>query len=227
MSSVEKITPIHIQRLGKIAYRKAWEKQKDLQQALISGNAEDTLLICEHEPVLTKGKKTKDESLITSQDKLKELDIELIEVERGGDITYHGPGQVVLYPIIDLNLKKRDVDWYMRGLEQVIISVLSEYGIEGMRVKGKTGVWIQNQEHSAHPSKIASIGVRISRWRTLHGLALNVKDCSDGFSLIHPCGYHDIHMTSLEYETKKIFEVDDVADNLVVKFCETFEYQPT
>jgi lipoyl(octanoyl) transferase len=215
---------ISIEKLPISSYQAVWEKQKAYHHDLINNNGTEHLIACQHFPVITRGKRTKEDSLIANNRILKEKGIDLVDSERGGDITYHGPGQVVVYPIIDLNFKKKDVDWYMRSLEEVILLTLQNYEIKGIRVPGKTGVWITNDSNLDRPRKIASIGVKLSRWKSMHGFSLNVKDCSDGFSMIHACGYHDIIVTSMESEKRISFDISAVTDNLVSNFCNIFNF---
>lgn len=219
--------PLVVENLGRISYRAAWERQKLLQRQLIDKKTADHLLICEHEAVITIGRSTKPGNIIASESTLSQQGIEVIEIERGGDVTYHGPGQLVVYPILDLNRSKRDVGWYMRTLEEVIILSLAEYGIKGERISGKTGVWITSQNLDLGLKanrKIASIGVRISRWCTMHGFSLNVKDCSLGFSFINPCGYKEIEITSIQQEQNIIVETKQLSESLVRNFCDLFGY---
>ena len=192
-----------IRDLGRCSYQYAWEIQKDLQRKLIDGVGQETLLLCEHDPVITLGTSAKDQHLLVSQARLEELGVSITKTERGGDITYHGPGQLVAYPLLDLRNKRRDVGWYMRSLEQAVINTLRHFDIEGIQVPGKTGVWTKPTVNAIdfQPRKVASIGVRISRWCTMHGLALNVyrhPEAPDGFSLITPCGLHGVEMSWLE-----------------------------
>ncbi len=200
--------------LGQTSFKETWEQQKKLQHDLIKGTGTETLLICEHSPVITLGTSSKDENILVDESGLKNQGVELFKIERGGDVTYHGPGQLVVYPIINLNNHKRDVAWYLRNLEQVIIDTLSHFDLKSGTIEGKTGVWTNppekdnnNGPRDNHPTvtqiplrKIASIGVRISRWCTMHGLSINVRNCTSGFNLINPCGFKDIVITSLEQE---------------------------
>lgn len=189
-----------ILELGLKPYREVWELQKKLQAELIAGTGEQFLIICEHNPVITLGTSAEASNVLVREDELKARGIDVIKIERGGDVTYHGPGQLVAYPILNLNYYRRDVDWYLRQLEQIIIDTMSDCGVTGIRIAGKTGVW------TSPTKKIASIGVRLSRWCTMHGLALNIRNCSDGFNLINPCGFRDIEMTSLEQECATTIE---------------------
>ena len=172
--------------LGKSHYNDAWELQKRLQSQRISGQIDDQLLLVEHFPVYTLGKNTPREHLLT-----KESDnISIIQTDRGGDITFHGPGQLVGYPILDLNQYKRSISWYMRELEQLIIDVLKEYDINAGRKKGLTGVWVKGK-------KIAALGVRISKWVTMHGFSLNINPDLKYYQGIIPCGITEYGVTSM------------------------------
>lgn len=172
--------------LGKSHYNDAWELQKRLQSQRISGQIDDQLLLVEHFPVYTLGKNTPKEHLLT-----KESDnISIIQTDRGGDITFHGPGQLVGYPILDLNQYKRSISWYMRELEQLIIDVLKEYDINAGRKKGLTGVWVKGK-------KIAALGVRISKWVTMHGFSLNINPDLKYYQGIIPCGITEYGVTSM------------------------------
>jgi len=172
--------------LGKSHYNDAWELQKKLQSQRISGQIDDQLLLVEHFPVYTLGKNTPKEHLLT-----KESDnISIIQTDRGGDITFHGPGQLVGYPILDLNQYRRSITWYMRELEQLIIDVLKEYDINAERKKGLTGVWVKGE-------KIAALGVRISKWVTMHGFSLNINPDLKYYQGIIPCGITEYGVTSM------------------------------
>ena len=170
--------------------------------------------------MITLGRSAKRENvLLPANQKL----IEIIEIERGGDVTYHGPGQLVCYPLLDLSSKRRDVCWYMRTLEEVIIRALDDFSIKAERVAGRTGVWIRAA--GERDLKIASIGLRLSRWRTLHGFALNVQGVQAGFSMINPCGFSDIGVTSISEQLHQQIELAPVEASLERHFCELFEYQ--
>lgn len=228
-----------VQILGVQKYADCWRLQKDLQQQRIADAIPDTLLICEHPPVITIGKSGGKTNILADRAELERRGIEVFEVERGGDVTYHGPGQIVAYPILNLNQHKRDVHWYMRQLEEVVLRTLQQFEIKGLRIAGKTGVWTQPTGNAidfaakfgraqvvdaSHPRKIASLGVRISRWCTMHGLALNVRDCREGFALINPCGFTNIEMSSIEQETGALLSVEQVQPVLVNYFSEVFGF---
>jgi len=188
--------------LGRIAYGEAVALQQRLVVARKSGSIPDLLLFCEHPHVITLGRNGKRENLHVSEDFLREKGVEFHNTNRGGDITYHGPGQVVAYPILDLNGIRRDVVWYVRQLEQVMIDATSTFGVQSFRVSGCTGVWVGENSggdgNKGRREKLASIGVHISRWVTSHGFAYNVSTDLGFFDLITPCGIAGCRATSLE-----------------------------
>lgn len=216
-----------IKDLEEIPYKSAWLLQQKLQDALIAGCGDDTLLLCQHPQVITLGRGADEGNILLDRDQLATLGVEVHNIERGGDVTWHGPGQLVCYPIIDLRKKKKDVAWYVRQLEEVIIRSLKQFRISAFRISGKTGVWTGDSSH--RPRKIAAAGVRISRWCTMHGFSLNINNCQQGFSMIHPCGLRDIMVTSIEEENadNQLFpplEIDDVKSVLTAQFVELFDY---
>src|SRR5438094_2900218 len=181
--------------LGLIGYAEAYALQKRIVAARKSEAIEDVLLLCEHPHVITQGRNGKREHLLASEHVLRQKGIEYYETTRGGDITYHGPGQIVGYPILNLGAIRRDVVWYVRTLEEAMIQATAEFGIKAERVAGKTGIWVRvgNTEE-----KLAAIGVHISRWVTSHGFAYNVSTDLRNFDLIVPCGIAECNATSLE-----------------------------
>jgi len=185
-----------VRRLGRVEYEAAVDLQKQLVEARRTGAIGDTLLLLEHPPVITLGVKTRGERthIVASESALAAAGVAVFETGRGGDITYHGPGQLVGYPILDLNPDRRDVHRYVRDLEEVLIRAAAGFGIDARRVPGLTGVWVGAP---GREDKLAAIGVRISRWITSHGFALNVGTNLDHFSLIVPCGIADRGVTSL------------------------------
>jgi lipoyl(octanoyl) transferase len=188
------MSTLEVRRLGRRPYAEVWELQRELLEQRIADAIPDTLLLVEHEPVYTFGKRTKAANLLAGPEALRALGADVFEVERGGDVTVHGPGQLVGYPVCHLgNLRcGRDLHAYMRALEAVILAVLAGYGLEGERVEGLTGVWVG-------PEKIAALGVRVRKWCTMHGFALNVSDAIlPWFGHIVPCGISDRGVTSLE-----------------------------
>jgi lipoyl(octanoyl) transferase len=180
--------------LGNLAYGAALELPRDVARSRISGAiAEDVLLLVEHPPVVTLGRSSKEQNLLASPALLAARGVELFDVERGGDVTFHGPGQLVGYPIIDLKRHRQDLHWYLRQVEEALIRALAPFGIVGERSAGNTGVWTQGR-------KIASIGVHARDWVTWHGFALNVTTDLSYFDLIVPCGIAAVEMTSVAKE---------------------------
>jgi len=178
-------TAYNIIDLGISEYKDTWNLQKELQEKRILGEIEDQLILVEHPAVYTLGKNASKEHIL----KRKE-GVSVIQTDRGGNITFHGPGQLVGYPILDLNFYKRSITWYMRELEQLMIDVLKEYGIEGSTKKGLTGTWVNDH-------KIAALGVRISRWVTMHGFSLNINPDLNYYQDIIPCGIQGYGVTSM------------------------------
>ena len=181
--------------LGLIGYAGAYELQKRVVAARKTGAIEDVLLFCEHSHVITLGRSGKRENLLASEHVLRQRGVEFYLSDRGGDITYHGPGQIVGYPILNLGAIRRDVVWYVRTLEEAMIRASAELGIAAFRVAGKTGIWVRA---GAAEEKLAAIGVHISRWVTSHGFAYNVATDLRNFELIVPCGIADRKATSME-----------------------------
>jgi lipoyl(octanoyl) transferase len=181
--------------LGLIGYAEAWELQKRLVAARKAATIENILLLCEHPHVITLGRNAKRENLLVSEHVLRQKGVELHATDRGGDMTYHGPGQIVGYPILNLSAIRRDVVWYVRMLEEAMIRATTELGIPAGREPGKTGVWVTSGKDA---EKLAAIGVHISRWVTSHGFAYNVSTDLRYFDLIVPCGIADRRATSLE-----------------------------
>jgi lipoate-protein ligase B len=180
--------------LGRRSYGEVLDLQRAAARARIEGTlAQDTLLLVEHNPVVTLGRSSKDAHLLADKATLAARGVELFEVERGGDVTFHGPGQLVGYPIMDLKRHKQDLHWYLRQGEEVLIQALSRFGIAGERVPKYTGVWTNGR-------KIASIGVHARDWVTWHGFALNVTTELNYFDLMVPCGIPEVTMTSVERE---------------------------
>ena len=204
-------TGIFVKDLGIRSYQEVWDLQKDFQKKRIEKRLDDTLILVEHEPVYTLGKNANKNHLLQSRDR----SINVYDIERGGDITFHGPGQLVGYPIIDLSYYRRSVSWYMRRLEQLAIDVLKDFGISASRIKGLTGVWVGEE-------KIAAQGVRISRWVTMHGFSLNVNPDISFYDGIIPCGIFDHGITSMEELLGRSQDMDDVKAMVVEKFNNLF-----
>lgn len=212
-----------VAELGTMPYASALDLQRAVARARISGAfSEDLLLLVEHPPVVTLGRSSKEQHLLASPELLANRGIELHEVERGGDVTFHGPGQLVGYPIIDLKRHKKDLHWFLRQVEEALIVALQPFGIAGERSKGFTGVW-------AGGRKIASIGVHARDWVTWHGFALNVTTDLSYFDLMVPCGIAAVEMTSVASEIGRAAEVPDVSglgravrERVAAAFCEVF-----
>jgi len=197
--------------LGLIGYAEAWELQKRIVSARKAGAIEDVLLLCEHPHVITQGRSGKREHLLASEQVLRQKGVEYYETSRGGDITYHGPGQIVGYPILNLGSIRRDVAWYVRMLEEVMIRTTAEFGITAERVAGKTGIWVKSGDTE---EKLGAIGVHISRWVTSHGFAYNGSTDLRNFELIVPCGIADRKATSLEKLLGRSVQEKEVARRL-------------
>lgn len=186
--------PLWVIDLGRRGYGEVLELQRELCRRRVAGEiAEDLLVLVEHNPVITLGRGTRPSSLIVPQDELEARGVEVFEVERGGDVTYHGPGQLVGYPILDLNTHRPDLHWYLRELEGALITALADLEIAAGRRAGLTGVWTAGR-------KIASIGIHVKQWVTFHGFALNVTNDLTNFGLIVPCGIDNVVMTSVVRE---------------------------
>lgn len=187
---------LRIVDLGLIPYRQAYDLQEHLHEKIRDHGEAPHILLCQHPPVITLGTSGQWEHILTAEASINDRNIEVIKTTRGGDVTYHGPDQLMIYPLLDLRLLRKDIGWYMRTLEDAILQTLHTYGIIGERYPGNAGVWI-NPPHK----KISSMGVRLRRWCTLHGIALNVhRDSYHGFELIAPCGFAAVKMTSIEEE---------------------------
>jgi lipoate-protein ligase B len=212
-----------VERRGLVPYAEALAYQRDVARARIAGSVpEDVLLLVEHPPVVTLGRSFKERHLLASPAALAERGVELFDVERGGDVTFHGPGQLVGYPILDLKRHRRDLHWYLRHVEEALIRALEEFGIVAERNQGYTGVWTLGR-------KIASIGVHARDWVTWHGFALNVNTNLSYFDLIVPCGIEAVTMTSIHREMgadlpePTMREVEDVVARA---FGDVFELTP-
>ncbi|MEN6568079.1 MAG: lipoyl(octanoyl) transferase LipB [Veillonellales bacterium] len=201
--------------LKRIPYPAAWEMQLKMVAQRRKGEIEDSLILLEHDPVFTVGRAGSHTNIKVDDSVLKAENISVYDVDRGGDVTYHGPGQVVCYPILDLTKHGRDMHRYVRQLEEVIIRAVSEYGIEGFREKGLTGVWTEQ-------GKIAAIGVGVKGWVSMHGFALNVHPNMQHFSMINPCGITDRPVASMEYFGVTVSR-DEICRQVIEKFAEVFE----
>lgn len=218
--------PLQIRRLGLVPYAEGLELQRQLVDDRKADRIPDTLLLLQHPHVLTIGVKKDGRShILATPDRLSALGVEVFETGRGGDVTYHGPGQLVGYPIIDLTPDRRDVHRYVRDLEEVMIRVCADHDVEAVRIKGLSGAWVPSLRESSSgrtAAKVGAIGVRISRWITSHGFAFNVTTDIDFFNLIVPCGIADRGVTSLSAQTGRAVDVAEVEDRVVDRFCEVF-----
>jgi len=207
-------TNIKVIDLGYMDYQSTWDLQKGYHQKVLDGDTTDTLLLVEHESVYTLGKNANENHLLQSAPE----DAKIFHIERGGDITYHGPGQLVGYPILDLHRYTTSISWYMRRLEQVIIDTLNEYEIKADVKEGLTGVWVGDE-------KIGAQGVRISRWVTMHGFALNVNTDLDYYRGIIPCGIFEYGVTSMEKIIGEKLNMGEVKKSILKSFHQAFQKQ--
>lgn len=219
---------VELYDLGSASYQPIWDLQHAVQQRIIDEKRaeqkgkfegvrlDDILLFVEHPHVYTLGKSGNEENMLRSMLELQELDAEYVKIDRGGDITYHGPGQIVGYPILDLDRHFTDVHKYLRFLEEVIIRVCADYGFEAERIDGATGVWVDD-------AKICAMGIRCSRWVTMHGFALNVNTDLRYFNNIVPCGIDDKAVTSLQKLTGREINPEEVKKRIVSHFENVFD----
>jgi lipoyl(octanoyl) transferase len=208
--------PLEVRRLGRIAYGVGLERQQQLVTQRQAGDIPDQLLLLEHDPVFTLGRNARREHVLFPAELLRARGYEVFDTGRGGDVTYHGPGQLVGYPILDLAPDRRDVHRYVRDLEEVMIRTCEDYGIPATRLAGLTGTWVG-------ADKIGAIGVRISRWVTSHGFAFNVATDLAAFELIVPCGIRGHGVTSLTRLLGREVPLPEVADRLAFHFAAVFE----
>ena len=224
-----------VEDLSKIDYKSAWDYQEKIFTSLVNnkiGNREKSpeeqnipnhyFLLCEHPPVFTLGKSGSMKNLLVNQDTLNEKQISFFKINRGGDITFHGPGQIVGYPILDLDYFFTDIGKYLRLIEETIILTLAEYGLKAGRSKGETGVWLE-PESPSRARKICAIGVRSSRWVTMHGFAFNINTDLAYFDLIIPCGIQGKQVTSLQKELGRTIDMSEVKEKIIKHFSELFE----
>ena len=205
---------LHVRHLGRVEYCEAWDLQKRLVEDRIAGRIPDTLLLCEHDSVITTGRGTQEDFLL-DPDRFP-----VVEVERGGEATWHGPGQLVAYPILALPEGRRDLHRYLRDLEEVLLRTLAPFGLEGQRRSGWTGAWVGE-------NKVASIGVAVRRWVTYHGLALNVCPDLSVFTALRPCGLEAMQMTSISQLLGRNLEIEEVTGPLVAAFAVVFDLTPS
>ncbi len=227
---------IFFKDLGLRSYKEVWDLQEvllkqnvEMKSVAINGQSGDDkpetinyLLFVEHPPVYTLGKSGHKENVLLSEEGMKQQGIEYFHINRGGDITFHGPQQLVAYPILDLDKFKTDLGWYLRSLEEVIILTMAEYGLKGERSKGETGVWIEPNSKGKE-RKICALGIKCSRWITMHGFALNVNTDLNYFNYIIPCGIQNKQVTSLQKELGKKVNMDEVKEKVKRNFEKVFD----
>jgi lipoyl(octanoyl) transferase len=221
---------ILVKRLGLVPYLEAWELQKELADQRRRNEIPDVLLLLEHPPTYTRGRRSKPEELPMGVEWYEAQGIEVHDTDRGGLVTYHAPGQLVAYPIVDLRAYDNDIHAYVRGLEQVIIGALGEAGVPAQTIDGLTGVWTQGDPPptlSPTPArKIASIGLHVSRGITTHGLAINVSNDLQPFEWIVPCGIEGVELASVVEEVKKQATVDLTINHLLIHYGDVFQRRP-
>ena len=209
--------PCQAFRLGVIPYEDAFRLQNNLSQARFRREVQDILLLLQHPPVITMGRSGKDKNILASSTALQEKEIQIVYTDRGGDVTYHGPGQLVAYPILSLRLYGLGVPDYVWSLEEVVIRLLARFGISAGRIEKLRGVWVGEE-------KVCSLGVHLSRWISRHGLALNVNTDLDAFRLINPCGITDRAVTSMAKVLGRPVPMEEVQEHTLKAFTEVFHY---
>lgn len=220
--------------LGSVAYATALDLQTQKFNELVENKINErsnfnahTLFLCEHAPVITLGKAANEANVLLSESFLSEKGIDVFHINRGGDVTFHGPGQITGYPILDLDFFTSDLKKYMRLLEEVMIKTIAHYGMEGYRIEDATGVWVDSSV-DGKPKKIAAFGVKTSRWITMHGFALNVNVDLNYFNFINPCGFTDKGVTSIAHELKiqrEEISIDEVKQIVLDNFANVFNVQ--
>tara|TARA_Y100000816_G_scaffold54648_1_gene35342 strand:- start:4870 stop:5580 length:711 start_codon:yes stop_codon:yes gene_type:complete len=220
--------------LGLINYEESWKKQESIFNKIIDTKiknrnlqkeikTDNYILSCSHPHVYTLGKSGDEKNLLIDKNIIEKKNLEFFKINRGGDITYHGPGQIVIYPILDLENFFTDIHKYLRSLEEAVILTLKEYNIESGRIKNYTGVWIDIESDT--PRKICALGVKTSRWVTMHGLALNVNTDLNFFKNIIPCGINDKEVTSISKEVGQVIKIKDVEKKLLNNLSKVFEFK--
>ena len=203
-------------KLGTIGYAEALALQRELQAKRIAGDIDDVVLLLEHEPVVTLGRSAREQHILAPTEVLEARGVEVHEVGRGGDVTYHGPGQLVGYPIIDLKPDRRDVRKYVWSLEETMVRTCADLGLVASRIEGLNGTWVGDR-------KVGAVGVRISRWVTMHGFALNANTDLSHFDWIVPCGIEDKQVTSLSQELDRDVTVDTITDRVAGHFASLYD----
>ena len=203
--------------LGLMEYQEAYELQKTLHRQRVEGKISDVLLLLEHPPTITVGKSGTLGNVLISQEQLTRQGISLFFIDRGGDVTYHGPGQLVGYPIIDLKQRAEDLHRYISDIEEVILRTLKDFSINGNRDESHPGVWVKKEE-------LAAIGLSVRRWVSMHGFALNINTDLEQFSFINPCGFSDRKATSMSKILNSEVPMKEVTNSLISHFCEIFDF---
>ena len=216
---VESHGELWVSDLGLIGYQECLSLQRKLVDRCLAGDIPDTLLLLEHNPVITIGTAGGEDALLVKPEEAEDAGVELVHTDRGGNITYHGPGQLVGYPIFDLRAHGKDVHLFLRNLEQAVVDLLAGFGVEGRSVPGYTGVWVGEE-------KICSIGIAVRRWISYHGFALNVNPSFEHWALIHPCGLVDRQVTSIERLIGRNPGMEAVKAAAVYNFAEVFALKP-
>lgn len=207
---------MNVEDWGLIDFNDAWRRQRELTDAILHHDHPDTLVFCQHPPVITLGRNTQHGSVLASRELLGSMGVDVIEINRGGEATVHNPGQLVGYPIFNLQRTKPDLHWFLRTIEQCVIDALAEFGILAGRVDSLTGVWIQEQR------KVCAIGIHCSRWVTSHGFALNIENDLGLFSAIVPCGITERGVTSVAAETTHKITLEMVQNAVLQQFLAKF-----
>lgn len=207
---------IEIQNWGLIEFDEAWAKQKEIVKRIQDKRDTNILVLCQHPSVITIGKNGTEKNVLPQPDFLNKMGIKVINIDRGGDVTLHNPGQLVGYPIFNLSSYKEDLHWFLREIEEVIINTVGHFNIIGSRVEGLTGVWVDSVR------KICAMGMHCSRWVTYHGFALNVNNNLQEFDYIVPCGIKDRGVTSIKSEIGTAIDIDNVADVCISEFLKRF-----
>jgi len=210
------MSKIEIEDWGLIDYQLAWDKQKELVNDIQKNRNRNVLVVCEHPPVITIGKSGSLSNILFDRDSLSERGVKVIENNRGGDVTLHNPGQIIAYPIFNLTDYKEDLHWFLREIEECIIELVGQYGIEGGRVEGLTGVWVEGSR------KVCAMGLNCSRWVSSHGLALNVNNDLREFGYIIPCGISDKQVSSISKEIGTEVAMSEVKMKLIEIFKNHF-----
>ena len=203
--------------LGVVEYREAWELQRRLHRQRVEGKIPDLLLLLEHPPTITIGRSGSLDNVLISNKQMAQAGLSLFFIDRGGDVTYHGSGQLVGYPILDLRDQGKDLHLYVRNLEEVMIRTLEDFSIEGDGDESHPGVWVRGEE-------IGAIGLSVKKWVSMHGFALNVNTDLDHFAFIHPCGFSDKRATSMSKVIGRKISTEEVADHLKSHFCDIFGF---